>query len=1039
MERYIIKFSNSFLFLFVFTNFLNGSTGLLYNTSTHETITPDQIAGGGTEWMLLDANNSNYASYTHPAYYNTGVHQVLDSANGSKVGDWILTTSSSGSNSGDTGSSADSKILYNTSTHETITPDQIAGGGTEWMLLDANNSNYASYTHPAYYNTSVHQVLDSANGSKVGDWVLEDSEDITFLFLEKVQNPNPEQWANFGLKLSITDNFLSTGARYADISDNGNQIYDAGKVYVFKVDEFNGTSSLVTDIPSKSAIAGIGYGYTLSADAEKLVVAYRPNSSVFRDTNGSYVDTNTPARVEIYDLDENGSAIFNQTILAVDNLTTRDSFGRNLHLHNDILTIPGIDYTSYDSSKGNATSRIYRYKLEANKTATLLQTITLREGMIDHFGEINFSQYGNRFVIGDASDTNGSEIEGKVSIYSIGEDGKLIFNQSILSPATMIPIQDQKSNGFGRTVVQLGNLLVVGAYNESFNGRYVGSVYIYKFDPNGFVQPIGKILPYDFTNDEDLNDSVNLRFGRAIEVKEKPDGTASIFISAYHDGAGSLYEFRLDKDGGAQFINKVRPPDGEDGDRFGISIESSENFLHVGAYENGDNDLNESGAFYSYRIANVSGNKKKSIYNTVTQELVSGELASKPNSSPWSLLDSSKYPDYTHPAYYNSNLHQVLDSSIGSSVDGWVLTNFVSGLTSSFVEIKQVEENSSTLVLYNVDTKKVITPSEVATGSTDWLLLSPEKYPEKYSHPAYYNLTFHAVVENVDGNVEQGWTLRDSSLIDENSSNPDLYKVLYNTSSHQVITRDQIESGGTDWMALASGFVGNDGSTYAFPAYYNKQSHGVLDNTPGDSESGWILTHMHFEVKVTSTDGGKVTGEGNYSKGAMVNLIAEPSLGFRFVGWNGHISSSEKSVELEVLSSFTVNASFTKDNWDDDSDGLSNYEEKVIYGTSSDIADSDQDGIDDKQEIENGMNPISSDKAMIDKISQILNSVSYGTTPYTNRWFFDEERGWLYTHKSIYPYFYDHSTKGWMYFQAGGDSPRYYHYNTKKWITFDSE
>lgn len=100
MERYIIKFSNSFLILFVFTNFLTGSTGLLYNTSTHETITPDQIVGGGTDWMLLDANNSNYASYTHPAYYNTSVHQVLESTNGSKVGDWILTTSSSGSNSG---------------------------------------------------------------------------------------------------------------------------------------------------------------------------------------------------------------------------------------------------------------------------------------------------------------------------------------------------------------------------------------------------------------------------------------------------------------------------------------------------------------------------------------------------------------------------------------------------------------------------------------------------------------------------------------------------------------------------------------------------------------------------------------------------------------------------------------------------------------------------------------------------------------------------------------------------------------------------
>ena len=143
MASCIIKFSKSFVVLFVFTNFLIGSTSLLYNTSTHETIMPDQIAGGGTEWMLLDANNSNYANYSHPAYYNTTMHQVLDSASGSKVGDWILTTSSSGSNSGDTGSSANSKMLYNTSTHETITPDQIAGGGTDWMLLDANNSNYA--------------------------------------------------------------------------------------------------------------------------------------------------------------------------------------------------------------------------------------------------------------------------------------------------------------------------------------------------------------------------------------------------------------------------------------------------------------------------------------------------------------------------------------------------------------------------------------------------------------------------------------------------------------------------------------------------------------------------------------------------------------------------------------------------------------------------------------------------------------------------------------------------------------------------------
>ena len=563
--------------------------------------------------MLLDANNANYAGYTHPAYYNTSLHQVLDSSSGSKVGDWILTASSSGSNSGDSNSSADSKILYNTSTHETITPDQVVEGGTEWMLLDANNSSYANYTHPAYYNTSVHQVLDSSSGSKVGDWIL------------------------------------TTGSAGSNSGDS-------------------------------------------------------------------------------------------------------------------------------DSSA----------------------------------------------------------------------DSKILYNTS--------------------------------------------------------------------------------------------------------------------------------------------------------------------------------------THETITPHEIAG------GGTEWMLLDAndSKYSSYTHPAYYNTTVHQVLDSANESKVGDWILTT-----SSSESNSGEGHDNNSSLVLYNVDTREVITPTEVASGSTKWLLLSPEKYPEKYTHPAYYNLTFHAVVENVEGDIEQGWTLRDSSLIDQNSSNLDLYKVLYNTSSHQIITRDQIESGVTDWMVLASGFIGNDGSTYAFPAYYNKQSHGVLDNTQGDVENDWILIQLEYEVTVSFSDGGNVYGTGTYKRGENANLVAKPSTGFIFEGWSGAITNTEKSIELNVLSDLDINASFSKDTRDDDSDGLTNYDELVIYGTDSLLADSDQDGISDYEELDNDMNPLSSDKEMVEKIAQILGSKAYGTSPYTNGWFFLETRGWLYTNTSIYPYFYDNLTKGWMYFRAGGDFPRYYHYDTKKWITFD--
>ncbi|MBU61408.1 MAG: hypothetical protein CMI26_02755, partial [Opitutae bacterium] len=40
--------------------------------------------------------------------------------------------------------SANEKVLYNSSTHQVVTPDQIRAGGTGWVILDANNSNYAN-------------------------------------------------------------------------------------------------------------------------------------------------------------------------------------------------------------------------------------------------------------------------------------------------------------------------------------------------------------------------------------------------------------------------------------------------------------------------------------------------------------------------------------------------------------------------------------------------------------------------------------------------------------------------------------------------------------------------------------------------------------------------------------------------------------------------------------------------------------------------------------------------------------------------------
>jgi len=69
------------------------------------------------------------------------------------------------------------KVLYNTTTHESISTATITGSFADpsgWMLLDDQDSQYSSYTHPAYYNTSTHFVVDS-NGSVERGWMLTDA------------------------------------------------------------------------------------------------------------------------------------------------------------------------------------------------------------------------------------------------------------------------------------------------------------------------------------------------------------------------------------------------------------------------------------------------------------------------------------------------------------------------------------------------------------------------------------------------------------------------------------------------------------------------------------------------------------------------------------------------------------------------------------------------------------------------------------------------------------------------------------------------
>ena len=72
-----------------------------------------------------------------------------------------------------------------------------------------------------------------------------------------------------------------------------------------------------------------------------------------------------------------------------------------------------------------------------------------------------------------------------------------------------------------------------------------------------------------------------------------------------------------------------------------------------------------------------------------------------------------------------------------------------------------------------------------------------------------------------------------------------------------------------------------------------------------------------------------------------------------------------------------------------------------------------------------------------DEMMNELMLADTNATPYTEGWFYHPSRSWLWTTRTTYPYFFDSTTKAWMYFQSGNEKPRFYHYGTKEWMTVE--
>jgi len=198
------------------------------------------------------------------------------------------------------------------------------------------------------------------------------------------------------------------------------------------------------------------------------------------------------------------------------------------------------------------------------------------------------SVLGDVAVIGAYEDNDNGMNSGSAYIYRF--DGT-----SWTQEAKLLPADGVVNDRFGISVSISGNVAIIGAHNGFHNGARSGSAYVFRYDGTNWTEEV-KLLAADRAPID--------RFGISVSVS----GDIAM-IGAYLDDdkgnmSGSVYVYRYDGTNWAEEA-KLLPADGAAGDQFGFSVSISDDVAVIGAYGDSDNGV-DSGSAYIYRYDGAS-------------------------------------------------------------------------------------------------------------------------------------------------------------------------------------------------------------------------------------------------------------------------------------------------------------------------------------------------------------------------------------------------------------------------------------------------
>ena len=155
-----------------------------------------------------------------------------------------------------------------------------------------------------------------------------------------------------------------------------------------------------------------------------------------------------------------------------------------------------------------------------------------------------------------------------------------------------------------------------------------------------------------------------------------------------------------------------------------------------------------------------------------------------------------------------------------------------------------------------------------------------------------------------------------------------------------------------------AGIPADSKSYFGFRVARSSNSSGALTSV---FTTAYALDTRSWTLSVTSQTNGTLNGASSYLSGTNATITAASSAGYLFGSWSGDATGSENPTTVLMDSDKTVGASFVEDTRDPDADGLTNYQEIILRLTNPNVADSDGDGVNDGQEVNDATNPLAAD------------------------------------------------------------------------------